>query len=435
MRTRTEKGFAAAFEFFDERSMLSDLHNKVKPKSFYHQHKAWKAFVLVLSYLFNLISVATTGLSAFLLVDLMGGSKALGIVIGILLVIALEVIKRKSSSEFWQVRFFRRRWATGWLILSLSIAGISIFSSSYGTKKGTTEFASDPELLAKSETLEYYYSEVEKLDKEIEDLRNNKNSKGVTFYKLYPTINKKTETVESYRTEIMRLESELEGKNEQLTDDYQQNIEITGWALVTVVVICEICFELCIAYIWYFYFRSYVEKLIEEGRITDVQDFYRLIEDQEAYDLQLSRERAATLPSAIPDGLENKEADTVYLSSSSEDDLIHEIERLRAILSSGNGSVQSDSGSVQSGSSSVQRQTVDDRYSVEHRYRRGDKWISVRYTMPTITSRINQYDKELKEAKQKGSGEVVIENLTSKLQYWMDKKEELQEKLLSVNQK
>lgn len=432
MQTKMEKGFDKAFEVFNEKSMLESLHKRVKPKSFYNQHKAWKVFIEVLSYLFNFVSVSTTGLAAYLLVDTLGGHKILGIIIGIALVICIEILKRKSSSEMWQIWFFRRRFAKGWFLLSLSIAAFSVFSSGYGTKEGTNELTPDPELIAKSETLQSHYATVEKLDAEIADLRANKNSKGVTFYKLYPTIDAKTKTVEEYRAKILDLEEDLEGKNATLTDDYQSKVEITGWALVTVVVICEIAFELCIAYVWYFYFRSYVEKLIEEGEITNVQDFYTLIEKQEYIELSNSQKGSSTLPSGISGNQSMKS-----LNIGDNNDLLQQFEQLQQQLfamqemqanQALNQSEQRKGDSEQSSSKSVQ----SDLYSVEHTYMKNGETVTVHYTMPIIQSRIRQYDRELQDASTKGSSQQVIDNLSKKLGYWMDKKEELEHKLLAI---
>ncbi|MEM8525897.1 MAG: hypothetical protein AAGG68_14760 [Bacteroidota bacterium] len=444
MKTKIEKGFGQAFEMFDERSMLEGLHKKVKPKTYYNKHKSWKAFLEVLSYVFNLVSVGTTGLAAYLLIEGMGGSKWFAVAVALALVLSLEVLKRKSSSEFWQIRLFRRRWAKGWLFLSLSIATISLLSSAYGTKNGSTEFASDPELIAKSETLQSYYATVEQLDKEIEDLRNNKDSKGVTFYNLNSAITKKTESVEEYRAEIMRLEKELEGKNEQLSGEYQNKVETNGWVLVAVVVVCEIAFEICIAYIWYFYFRSYVEKLLEEGKISDVTDFYQLVENQEQYELESLQKKASALPSMIPDGLNAPPQQKVLPSSSqssqhlpnANDELHNRIAELEAMIQR-QVSVQDELTSVQRNDNPVQNHTElkhSDLYTIEHTYTQNGKTVTVHYNMGIVRSRINQYDKELTAAKEKGSSDVVIQNLTDKLNYWFDKKDELEVKLLLAQQ-
>ena len=61
--------------------------------------------------------------------------------------LALEFIKRKSSSEFWQVFYWKDKIARGWVILAGICFAISLAASFYGTKKGTDNLAPPPTLV------------------------------------------------------------------------------------------------------------------------------------------------------------------------------------------------------------------------------------------------------------------------------------------------
>ena len=258
--------FTEAFQEFDEDAFFENLHNKVKNKSYYQKYKGFKTTLVALSYLFNTASALSASYGVYWLTNRITGVAVLGWIVASVFLFFLEKIKRKSSSEFWQVYFFRKEFMIGWFVLSLFCFGISLGSSAFGVKEGTETLAPDPELIANDSTAKWYIAEAKKLDATNEDLRANRDSKsGVTFYNLNPAISANAEAAKEYRQRASELEKKLEGQNEKLTTEYIEEISFTAWTLVWFTVLMELLFEACLCYVWYYLHRSYVERVKTKG--------------------------------------------------------------------------------------------------------------------------------------------------------------------------
>lgn len=139
-----KNAFARAFQEFDEEVFFQNLHNKVKNKSYFEKYKGFKTTLLSASYLFNVASMLSASYAIYWLTEWITGMVWAAYLVAIMFLFFLEKLKRKSSSEFFQVYFFRKEIAYGWLGLSLFCLSISLVSSSFGTKIGTETLAPDP---------------------------------------------------------------------------------------------------------------------------------------------------------------------------------------------------------------------------------------------------------------------------------------------------
>lgn len=137
----TSNRFTKAFQVFDEETFFQNLHNKVRNKSYFEQYKSFKQLLIWLSYLFNIASAVTASYAIYWLIHRLTGISEVGYLVAILFLFFLEKIKRKSSTEFWQVLFFRQSIATGWLGLSLFCLMLSLVSSSFGVKGRSRKFS------------------------------------------------------------------------------------------------------------------------------------------------------------------------------------------------------------------------------------------------------------------------------------------------------
>lgn len=439
--------FAKAFQEFDEDSFFSNLHHKVKNKSYFQQYKGFKNTILAASYLFNVASMLSASYAVFWLTQWLTGLIIVGYIIAAVFLFFLEKLKRKSSNEFFQVLFFRKEVAYGWLALSLFCMGISLASSAFGTKTGTEELSPDPELIAADSTATLYRQEIVKLEQQNQELSSQRNHEGTIYYKLQDAIRQNTAMIADYNVRILDLDKKLEGKNEQLTGKYQQQVKLTAWTLAITIILMEIIFELCIAYVWYFYYRCYVERQLIEGFPDDEQDLNlnTNTQDQHSPTLQQLTEliseinnhlkKAADSPKNVPvapnypespktssNGISGLSGANPASSSCSNRPIGFYTER--QLIKMGLSPTDGIKASVQA-CTDVYRESKLDLYTVEHTYRKGGRKLTARYTLPQVDARIGQYERDLQEAKDRRLSAEVISNRENWLSYWQGKRLEL----------
>lgn len=412
--------FSQVFEEFNEEEFFKKLHNQVRNKPYFEKYKGFKITINCLSYVFNIGSALTASYAVYWLTQWITGFAIIGYIVSAVFLFFLEQIKRKSSTELWQIWFFKGKLAIGWLGLSLLCLGISLASSGFGVKQGTEELAPDTELLNADSLQTHYEGEIAMLEAKNEDLRNNRNSEGITFYKLADGITANELIIADYRKRVLDLEKKTDGKNEKLTSQYQADVEFTAWTLVSITFLMELLFEACIAYVWYYYYRSYVER--------------RKTRKEQIESVQTETEVHTSAPPN--DGLESLETRIKKLEMQTKaipkNSLNGEYKGLEPQNRQPIGFL-TDKGKK----SSVQACTdvdrgSDDIYTVPHTYTKGGEQKTVRYTATQVNARIGQYKRDIAQALKDELGEDIIENRREWLQYWQDKKEALEQKLVGV---
>lgn len=252
--------FAETFHQFNEESFFQRLEGKIKPQPYFHKYKGFKNTILLLSYVFNLASMLSASYAVFWLTKWITGAAWAAYIVGAVFLFFLEKIKRKSSNELFQLYFFQREISQSWLMLSVFCFAISLLSSGFGTKTGTEQLSPDPELLATDSMATTYRAEVAGLVKENEELEKQRDQKGTIYYRLQSVIKNNKMMIVDYNNRILELDKKMEGKNDLLVTGYQNQVHQIAWILVVLTIIVELLFEFCIAYIWYFYHRSYIER-------------------------------------------------------------------------------------------------------------------------------------------------------------------------------
>ena len=445
--------FTEAFKEFDEEAFFENLHNRVKNKSYFQKYKGFKNTLLALSYLFNVASALTASYAIFWLTKWITGFAIVGYVVAAIFLFFLEKIKRKSSSEFWQVWFFQKSFASGWFGLSMFCLAISLVSSGFGVKEGTEELAPSPELIAADSMATYYRNEIAKLENTNTELKANKDTKtGITFYNLNPAISANTQTIKDYSTRLLELDKQLEGKNEQLTGEYLAEVNLTAWSLVWLTVLMELLFEACLAYLWYYFFRSYVERrktvgITEEAETKSQAPLpYPTSEEIEAALNILKRAKEAsesTKDDFTTSSLENEKTSLNGVNNVNNDNsnLSTDTPTLQKPIGFFTEAQRKDmgldlpqavktSGQVWTDVDRAIKKNYDDRYTVEHTYQKGGKTKTVRYTMRMVKSRIGQYEREIEDAEKRGLGEDILQNRRNWLEYWQGKKAQLLGKMV-----
>ena len=404
--------FTAIFQEFDENAFFENLHHQVKNKRYFEKYRGFKNTLLALSYLFNTLSALTASYAIYWLTHWLTGIAWIGYLVAIVFLFFLEQLKRKSSGEFWQLYFFREKVDSGWLALSLFCIGLSLVSSGFGVHRGTQELSPAPALLAADSTLQAYRLEVDKLEAKSADLRGNKTKDGITFYKLSGAISDNEGILKGYREKVLQLEGQLEGKNELLSTAYLAEVDLTAWTLVWLTLLMELLFEACMAYVWFFNHRSYVERNFKPSEAQNGSQGYNVsfrgdsdalrayIEQLEAENESL-KTRKFSPPSVNGSEIQNRTPIGFALPV---------VEKV-----------------AQEVCADV-RKDVSDKFTVPHTYLKGGEQVTVHYTMTNIKSRINQYTRDVDKAIQEGLSTEVINNRRQWLAYWESKKTELLQK-------
>lgn len=230
---------------------------------------------------------------------------------------------------------------------------------------------------------------------------------------------KNKETISEYEHRILVLDAKLLEANDGLKAGHQSNVDFASRVFMLVQIIMELGFEGCIAWIWYFYYRSYVEKVkitkeaIAVAEVT-TSPASQPVQSQSASLITLQQEPA---PSPILNGQTPHSGMSHSRPIGFHNPILEEVAEEQGFPP------------VQTRTGLYSEQTiVDDRYTVLHTYQRGGRIYHTPYTENQILSRIGQYERELVEAEQKKLGEEVLENRRQWHQYWNGKLEELRAK-------
>ena len=216
-------------------------------------------FVFGMSILFNLASLLTASYAVYYVAEWLTKAIWASFAVSAICLLALEYIKRKSSGEFWQVYYWKDKLAYGWIFIAALCLALSIAASFYGTKKGTDNLAPPPTLVDAKEEQEKIQEQIDYLKSENERLSKPDPHQGVPLLPAQRQMKTNGQVLAGLFERQNELTEMLRGKNEILTEEYSEEVDNTGWILAGVSIFFEILFELCIWFIWYYYYRSYIE--------------------------------------------------------------------------------------------------------------------------------------------------------------------------------
>lgn len=444
--------FTDAFQQFDENVFFRSLHHKVKNKSYFAKYKGFKTTLIWLSYLFNIASGATACYAVYWLTNRLIGFELVAWCVAIVFLFFLEKIKRKSSTELWQVLFFNRQLAVGWLTLSLLCFGISLASSSFGVKEGVEDMGPGANLIAIDSTAEEYRQQIATLQEDNLRLEQQRTRSGEIYWPAQKEKQINKELIAQLQAKIIELDSKLEGKNELLSEEYRSDLTLSKWTLIWITIAMEIIFELCIAYIWYYYYRSYVERKVVIGLPPDddlphpLPAVTQMTQDPQQIQLaiqatniklqELQRKYESVSQSSPTDkdngslknsttGMGNSVLPMGYFTDAQRESLGLPVNPGKK------SSVQTCTDLYREDEVGSQRQFAKERnnladlYTVIHHYQRHGENYSTPYTENQILSRIGQYERDIEEAQKRKLGTDIISNRNNWLAYWRDKLAEL----------
>lgn len=416
--------FAEAFQQFDEEEFFSKLHHKVKNKPYYDRYRGFKNTVNILSHIFSVASALTSSYAVYWLASWAGASLWLSLVIGAVILIFMERIKRKASEETWQVYFFEGKLPIGWLLLSLALFGMGVFSSAFGAKEGTKDFAPLAQRVQSDSTAESYQQRIAALEKENKALSRQKNAQGEIYWPAQRQMARNKEIIVQYETRALALDEKREGKNENLLAERDKNVAFASRVLMIVQIFMELCFEACIAYVWYFYFRSYVERKrmnrLPEDPLPAPAAFPPTARTYSPPPPANEQEAIPLVRNAVPHS-------PIGFFTEAQKETFRAQTNSSRYVPGGQGDIVSvhactdlSSGEIEVG--------YDDLYTVLHEYQRGGKTCFTPYTENQVLSRIGQYERDIEEATHKNLGQDILANRQRWLVYWRARLEELYQK-------
>ena len=419
--------FADAFQKFDEENFFHDIEEQVKPQSYFHKYKGFKTTILLLSYLFNVVSALAASYLIFWVVKWITGFELVAYALTFVFLFFLEQLKRKSSNEVYRTWFFERKIATGWLGFSLVVLALSIAANYFGADKGIRDFAPTPPAIEGDSVLTQLYSQLSSIEAQITTARSTR-WKGTTTSESQQTIRELTKQKSPIQAMILEREKNRDNRKTKIEDKHQASVEITATTLSLISALLELLFECCMAYLWYFNFRSFVER--KKVKPIDAEPLQREETDSPA-------ESPETLLM-----LQQLKAELEALKSKQL--LVQEPVNGNQHAPGSNGtaaqtgiSMRPPIGFKTQGQAAAEKalqyvatepdKFFEDRYTVLHYdFNTGEP---KRYTLARIEGIIKDYENRLDVAIRQAMGERVVKNRRNRLQYWRHRKRELIEKI------
>ncbi len=416
--------FNEAFQQFNEESFFHDIEEQVKPKSYFRKYKGFQTTILLLSYLSNVVSALAASYLVFWAVKWITGMEWVAYILTIIFLFFMEQLKRRSSSEVYKTWFFERKIAVGWVTFSLAVLFLSIAANYFGADKGIRDFAPAPPVVEGDSVLTKLYSQLDFIEAQIANARSTR-WKGTTTSESQRTIRELTKQKTPIQAMILEREKNQDTRKTDVEENHQANVEVTATTLSLISALLELLFECCMAYLWYFNFRSFVErrKLIVEAEPLQQEGTEQTVESPDTL-LMLQQ-----LKSEL-EALKQREAKP------------HEFPKGDPYPTGGNGAVASVRAPIGfKTQSQVEAEKAlqhvattpdrffEDRYTILHYdFNTGEP---KRYTLSRIDGIIKDYENRLSVAIRQEMGERVVKNRRNRLHYWQHRKGELMGKLNS----
>lgn len=244
-------------DFFDKLEMQISSANL----SYFERYKDFKKTVIILSYLFNLASAFTAAYFVYSLTTWLTSIALIGWVMAALFLYFLEQLKRRSSREVWFTYWFKGQLSPTWLALSIALFLMSVGASYMGTDTGVRDAAPPVPVVTGDKKLDELYHEKYQIDQNIYTAQQTRWKKTITR-DAQATIKELTKQKTPLQHKIDEREAKLGMKKEKVEIEHHNKIDWTANVMAMIVVFFELFFEACICFIWYYYFRSYIERKV-----------------------------------------------------------------------------------------------------------------------------------------------------------------------------
>ena len=410
------------------------LKQRKADKPYYQRYYAIYIIVIILGWVANLLSGITESSKLyafyydFLSTSRFGNAASWGLVI--ISIVLIELFHRLIARSYFKdlvENDLHRRDMTAKLIAMLGIAVFSTLLSFNGgfdlirlVKQSPAPLIAETMSIADMNAA--YSPIVEDVKVDISDFRQTREWKG----RLSDKSAKKWEEMKRNKQQLqleqaaalknlsqinLQTELRIDSLNQQRQAIFERQIEDRGYGLGFLTILAMLVLYACLWYDEEYQERKalYLEK--KYGAMNTPLPSYH-----QSQPVSLSPPTDSE-PPFIPHSTHEQSA------------LMPKTEENESQNSSGQTWTDLSISSVSQVSSKQTTTSETERHTVEHHYMKGGKKHIVYYTMRMVNSRINQYEREIKDAKQRQLGEEVLQNRQNWLTYWQEKKQELLNKI------
>ncbi len=264
-----------------------------------------------------------------------------------------------------------------------------------------------------------WYTDLALIEDEIKNARETR-WRGTTTRESQKTISALTEEKKALRTQINAREVKIDLKNDGTTVNHEAKIIYTASTLAWISVLLEALFEACIAYIWFYYYRSYVErKATSSALITNpMNDKAALLSVIQKLQNDVANLKEVP-PHSTTQNIESPSIPDQNDTPPQNTSTTRQIGFHRNAVATGQDVLQH--------VATADHALAEDIYTIKHKdFRTGE---IKRYTLQRVNNFIAHYENKLKEAIEQGLDTKVLENRKTKLSYWIGKRDSLVEKM------
>lgn len=251
--------FAEKAKNHNSEQFVERLVKKVLPKPYHEEHRTFRDFLLILSYVFNVVSAATAAYFVYSTTEKIVTNKSISIALAIVFLVFLEIVKRYSSSMVFKKHYFRDSTPAGWLTFSIIIMLFSVSSSYFGTNKGIKDFTPDD-------------PKIDQIKVEIAQINADLLAQKKTTWKgkITTQANKNISSLLAQKKQAKKQLSEVVGSSTLSVANLAEKVAIVS-------LILELGFLAIMAYIWYFAKRTLLELHPELFQDADGDGDFHLI--------------------------------------------------------------------------------------------------------------------------------------------------------------
>ena len=261
------------------------LRSKFSNKSYSENWKNLRSFIAPVAFLIQLITATLAVALPAYLVKVISGSWLIGFIIGGVVLLAFEAVKRVVVNKT-TIQYFRAKgegsFKFGGVVLVALILAASVASSTFGTPILVEEFSPLPKavdeeaILAvydkkREEASGYWQKQKEEATAKAKDIHKKNNWKGITVKAARSSIlvleSQAKASVDSLNTSLAGIAvaeaealNKAEAKYSEALADRQKEKGIVGIALAFVTLALELIFILCFYWLNYYDYREALES-------------------------------------------------------------------------------------------------------------------------------------------------------------------------------
>jgi hypothetical protein len=253
------------FHAVRQQQEFENLHCRFTSKDFISKNRFWHQASLITSYLINSISITAAFYGVFTTLRYFGAGQEISSILAAILLILIEIGRRKAADSIWDEWFKMKSIAAGFLTLNIILFLISTTSSGFGIYQGIHNVTPVPTNLQDTILI--------KLEHQAELIQGNIDASKKTTWKGKITresqkaITQYSSIQENLLTEINKRIAKKLNKEENIKQSHREKIKIAAVIAICIYLILEVFFQACMSFISYYDYRKYL-LLIQTGQYS-----------------------------------------------------------------------------------------------------------------------------------------------------------------------